>query len=82
MELTKKTTILLSPALHSRLVTVAARRRVSLGHLVREACEREYGDSSLEERLAAWRMLTSIGAPVADVATMKRESIDDSKPSL
>lgn len=43
MELTRKTTILLSEELHRRLSEIAARRGVSLGALVRAACAELYG---------------------------------------
>ena len=43
MELSKKTTILLSPDLHQRLMRLAAARHVSLGELVRQACEKQVG---------------------------------------
>lgn len=53
MELSKKTTTLLSPELHARLTSIAARRGASLGELVREACEARYGVSGGPERGAA-----------------------------
>jgi hypothetical protein len=74
MELSKKTTILLSPTLHRRLAQLAVRRRTSIGDLVRSACERQYGLVADEDRLAAARALADLRLPVADVATMKRES--------
>lgn len=43
MELSKKTTILFSPETHERLTELAARRGVSLGELVRDACVAQYG---------------------------------------
>ncbi|PKN55044.1 MAG: hypothetical protein CVU56_23390 [Deltaproteobacteria bacterium HGW-Deltaproteobacteria-14] len=43
MELTRKTTILSSPALHDRLVQLARRRGVSTGQLIRQAVESQYG---------------------------------------
>ena len=39
--LSKKTTILFPPDLHTRLAVLSAQRGVSLGDLVRAACERE-----------------------------------------
>lgn len=77
MELSKKTTILLSPTLHRRLARLAAQRRTSIGELVRTACERQYGLGGDEDRLAAARALGEFRLPVADVATMKRESMPD-----
>lgn len=75
MELSKKTTILFSPELHERLSRLAARRGVSLGLLVRSACERQYGDSTPEERLAAVEGLASLNLPVATPEEMARESV-------
>jgi len=75
MELTHKTTILLSPELHARLTSLARRRGQSLGELVREACERQYGVETTEERVRAVRRLAALKLPVATPARMKRESV-------
>lgn len=77
MELSKKTTILFSPELHEHLARVAKERGTSLGELVREACETVYGGVSAPERRAAVRKMRSLALPVADVATMKRESVPE-----
>ncbi|MEW5740482.1 MAG: hypothetical protein AB1938_16260 [Myxococcota bacterium] len=77
MELEKKTTILLSARLHSRLTRLARRRKISLGELIRRACEREYGLAEHEQRRSAVRALADLRLPVADVATMKAESIEE-----
>ena len=77
MELTKKTTILLPPDLHEQLAELARQRKVSLGHLIRSACRRQYGIASREERLEAVRELCRLGLPVGTVARMKRESVSD-----
>lgn len=77
MELTKKTTILFSPELHRRLTDLAARRGRSLGDLVREACELQYGITGGMEQQAAVAALARLTLPVADPATMKRESVPD-----
>ena len=74
MELSKKTTILFPPDLHDRLARLARQRGKSLGELVREACERQYGLFSEKERLDAVRGLSSLSLPVSDPATMKEES--------
>jgi len=63
MKLTKKTTILFPPELHDRLARLAAQRGTSLGDLVRSACERQYGASSREERIAAVRRIVSLKIP-------------------
>ena len=64
MELSKKTTILLSPVLHRRLTRLAALRQTSIGELVRTACERQYGLAGDEDRLAAARALAEFRLPV------------------
>jgi hypothetical protein len=77
MELTRKTTILLPPDLHEQLAELARQRRVSMGHLIRSACRRQYGVAPKEERLEAVREFCRLGLPVATVARMKRESVPD-----
>ena len=75
MELSKKTTIRFPPALYEHLTALAQQRKASLGHLVRSACETQYGFRSTEDRLQAVRELCSFAAPVGSVAKMKRESV-------
>ena len=75
MELSKKTTILFPPDLHRRLARLAALRGMSLGDLVRKACEREYGLASREERLAAVRELAALSLPIGTPEEMARESV-------
>ncbi len=82
MELTKKTTILFSPELHRRLAELAARRGRSMGDLVREACEIQYGVVGGREQLAAVGALARLALPVGDPATMKRESVPDAHELL
>lgn len=74
MELVKKTTILFPPDLYQHLVRVAQQRGLSVGRLVRDACESAYGIYSPEERVKAARELASMALPVDDPAAMKRES--------
>ena len=75
MELSKKTTILFPPDLHSELVRLAKQRGTSLGQLVRGACEREYGLASQETRLAAVAELSSLDLPVGTPEDIARESV-------
>lgn len=75
MELSKKTTILFSPELHRRLSRLAARRGVSLGELVREACEVRYGVAGSADRRAAVDALAALTLPVGTPAAIKRESV-------
>ncbi len=74
MELSKKTTILLTEELHERLTGLAKLEGVSLGELVRRACESQYGIVSREDRVKAVNSLAELQLPVADVQTMARES--------
>jgi len=75
MELSKKTTILFSPRLHARLSALASQRSLSLGELVRDACEKQYGLYPKEPRLAAVRQLAVLSLPAADAQTMKAEAV-------
>lgn len=75
MELTKKTTILFSPALHEQLTRLAEARGTSLGELVREACESQYGIVSAGERLKAVEALAALELPVGSPAEMELESV-------
>jgi predicted DNA-binding protein len=75
MELTKKTTILFPPELHRRLSKLAARQGSSLGALVREACERQYGIAGSAAGLEAVEALAGLRLPVGKVGAMKRESV-------
>lgn len=77
MELSKKTTILFPPDLHTRLSRLATQRGTSLGNLVRMACEREYGLASRDDRLAAVRSLASLSLPVGTAEEMSRESVPE-----
>jgi hypothetical protein len=74
MELSKKTTILFTPELHRQLAEHAARRGVSMGELVREACVATYGLLDRETRAIAVRELEALSLPVGPPADMKRES--------
>ena len=80
MELERKTTILFPPALHDHLKGVARKRKVSLGFLVREACEKEYGSPTAEgDRLAAVLQIAAMALPVGTPEDMKRESVPPAK---
>ncbi|MEO7359387.1 MAG: CopG family transcriptional regulator [Gemmatimonadaceae bacterium] len=75
MELTKKTTILLSEEGHRQLAAVAAQRGVSMGALIREACAQVYGIVDEEVRMSAASALAAFSLPVGTPAAMKRESV-------
>jgi len=75
VELSKKTTILLSPELYEHLTRTAKVRGKSLGQLVREACEAQYGYVSTEDRLRAVADLRRLSLPVGSPLDMKQESV-------
>ncbi|HWP36314.1 MAG TPA: hypothetical protein VNL18_02055 [Gemmatimonadales bacterium] len=75
MDLSKKTTILFSPELHRRLSRLAASRGLSLGELVREACELHYGVVGSARRREAVNRLAALALPVGEPGAMKRESV-------
>jgi predicted transcriptional regulator len=77
MELTHKTTILLSEALHRQLTQLARERGQSLGELVRQACERQYGMTDRRGRLAAVEALEAMRLPVGSIEEMIAESVAD-----
>jgi hypothetical protein len=76
-DLTKKTTILLTPTLYERLMAEARRRSVSMGELVRDACEARYGFGTSEARVQAVESLAGLALPVGTPRQMKRESVVD-----
>lgn len=75
MEMSKKTTILFPPVLHKQLMKLARSRGVSLGQLVRDACESEYGKADEDSRMAAVEGLRKLALPVGSPRSMKRESV-------
>ncbi|MGH7572558.1 MAG: plasmid mobilization protein [Gemmatimonadota bacterium] len=77
MELSKKTTILLTPKQHEHLTRLAEKLGLSLGELVRRACEERYGTVSEDDRLEAVRELAELSLPVGDASEMARESVPD-----
>jgi hypothetical protein len=77
VEHSKESTILPGTALHGRLARLAAQCRTSIGEAVRTTCERRCGMVEDDDRLSAVRALAEFRLPVADVATMKRESLSD-----
>ena len=77
MELSKKTTLLFPPDLYRDLTRLARQRQVSVGELVRRACEVQYGIVSRESRLAAVKELEAMSLPVGEPEQLKRESVPD-----
>lgn len=74
MEMDKKTTILFPPALHEFLTRLARHRGVSMGHLVRSACEAQFRFIPSEERLRAVEELCALSLPVGTPSEMKNQS--------
>lgn len=74
MELTKKTTVLFAPDFHKRLMKLASQKGVSMGELIRSACEQQYGILSRDDRISAARALSRLSLPVASPRKMKLES--------
>jgi predicted transcriptional regulator len=81
-DLTKKTTILLSPELHRRLADLARRRHVSMGELIRHAVAVQYGVGGHEQRVRAVEALARLELPVSGVEDMKREAMADPEELL
>lgn len=75
MELSKKTTILLTPDLHQRLTRLADLRGTSLGQLVRDACREQYGLRPVEDGLDAVKELEELALPVGPPDEMEEESV-------
>lgn len=75
MELTKKTTILFPPALHNFLTDLAKRRCISLGELIRTACENQYGFTDPVKRREAVSKLAALNLPVGDPRELKEQSV-------
>ena len=75
MELTKKTTILLTPRLYSLLKRLSESTNTSIGELIRSACEKQYGLCPESEALEAAERLAAYELPVDTPASMKRESV-------
>jgi hypothetical protein len=80
---TSDRTVVLSSDLHAFLATRAEQERKSISELVREACARQYGFASVEERLRAVEAMSRLNLPVGTVEEMKRESVryPDDPPS-
>lgn len=75
MELSKKTTILLSYSQHKQLAELATASNTSIGHLIRSACSRVYGVRTIEERLKAVERMAAMSLPVGTVEEMEHESV-------
>jgi hypothetical protein len=77
MPLSKKATILFPPELYQELTQQARQLGVSLGELVRRACDAYRDRWSTDERLEAVRQLEALALPVGEPEQMKQESVPD-----
>jgi hypothetical protein len=71
--LTKKTTILFSPAIYKQLARVAKQQGSSIAHLVRQAAIQCYLVPDRQTRLEAVKAIAAMNLPVADWPTMEAE---------
>ena len=82
MDLSKKTTILLTEELHERLKRLAALQGTSIGELIRRACELQYGLVPADERLEAVKALAALRLPVGDIHDMEKDSVPPAEDLL
>ena len=75
MELSKKTTILLTPRLHELLNGIAKAQKTSVGELIRRACEMQYGLVLETDSSSAVERLSDLNLPIDTPDRMKRESV-------
>ncbi|MBI4600922.1 MAG: hypothetical protein HY721_03080 [Planctomycetes bacterium] len=71
--LAKETTILFPPKLYRRLEKVAREQKRSVGALVRDAVEIQYGEGGLRARLEAVERLARLNAPTGSPDRVEKE---------
>jgi predicted transcriptional regulator len=74
--LNKRVQVLLSPAQYTRLKEIARARGKSVGSLIRQAVQKQYLDTSQEQRLGAVEEMAGLRLPVSDWEQMERESVE------
>jgi hypothetical protein len=74
--LNKRVQVLLSPGQYARLKEIARSRGKSVGALVRQAVQKQYLDTSRDERLAAVEEMAGLRLPVGDWEQMEHESVE------
>ena len=74
--LTRQIQVLLNPFQYQRLDEIARQRNRSMEALIREAVDRVYLTSTVDERLEAVQALAAMQLPVADWEQMERESVE------
>jgi predicted DNA-binding ribbon-helix-helix protein len=73
---TKRVQILLDPPQYERLKEIARQRHCSVEALVREAIDRVYLQTAVDERLEAVRALAPMKLPVTDWDQIEWESAE------
>jgi predicted DNA-binding ribbon-helix-helix protein len=74
--LSRRVQVLLSATQYARLKEIARSRGKSVGALVRQAVQKQYLDTSQEERLAAVEEMSRLRLSVSDWEQMERESVE------
>lgn len=72
-EMTKKTTILFPPRLYEELERTAREQGRSVGDLVRDATEIQYGLGGVAARLRAVEVMASLDAPIASPEDIEKQ---------
>jgi predicted DNA-binding protein len=72
-QMTKKTTILFPPKIYKHLVQVAKRQNRSVGDLVRDAVEIQYGEGGVRARLHAVDALLRVNASIGEPSALEEE---------
>jgi hypothetical protein len=71
--MTKKTTILFPPRLYEELEKVAKEQGRSVGELVRDAAEVQYGLGGVAARLRAIDVMASLETPIDEPEEIERQ---------
>lgn len=82
MELSVKTTILLSKRLYGMLKGLSTAKKQSIGELIRSACEKQYGLFPENEVNEAVEQLAAMSLPVDEPAKMKLQSVPEPRELL
>ena len=72
-EMTKKTTILFPPKLYEELERVAKEQGRSVGELVRDATEIQYGVGGVAARLRAVEVMSKLETPVGEPEEIEKD---------
>jgi hypothetical protein len=72
-EMTKKTTILFPPKLYEDLERVAKEQGRSVGELVRDATEIQYGVGGVAARLRAVELMSKLETPIAEPEELEEQ---------